>query len=128
MPYLPLAKDIAANTPLIAHKTNANEIVLLDSYNYINKMVVYQKRSTKMTKAKTLHAVSDGKVLRPEEAVNLEPNVRYLVTIEREEAIGVQSLWDVLSEFSGTVEGPRDWSEEHDHYLYGTPKRGKGRR
>ena len=81
-----------------------------------------------MTKAKTLHAVSDGKVLRPEEAVNLEPNVRYLVTIEREEAIGVQSLWDVLSEFSGTVEGPRDWSEEHDHYLYGTPKRGKGRR
>ncbi|NQE54286.1 hypothetical protein C5S29_11890 [ANME-1 cluster archaeon GoMg3.2] len=25
---------------------------------------------------------------------------------------------DVLSEFFGTVEGPRDWSEEHDHYLY----------
>ena len=66
-----------------------------------------------MTKAKTVHAVSDGKVLRPEEAVNLEPNVRYLVTIEREEAIGEHSLLDVLSEFSGTVEGPRDWSEEH---------------
>ena len=128
MSYFPLAKDIVANTPLIAHKTNAKEIVLLYSYNYINKKVVYQKWSTKMTKAKTLHAVSDGKVLRPEEAVNLEPNVRYLVTIEREEAIGEQSLWDVLSEFSGTVEGPRDWSEEHDHYLYGTPKRGKGRR
>ena len=113
MSYLPLAKDIAANTPLIAHKINAKEIVLLYSYKYINKKIVYQKWSTKMTKAKTLHAVSDGKVLRPEEAVNLEPNVRYLVTIEREEAIGEHSLLDVLSEFSGTVEGPRDWSEEH---------------
>ena len=76
MSYLPLAKDIAANTPLIAHKINAKEIVLLYSYKYINKKIVYQKRSTKMTKAKTLHAVSDGKVLRPEEAVNLESNVR----------------------------------------------------
>ena len=44
----------------------------------------------------------------------MEPNARYLVTIERKEEIGEQkSLWDVLSEFSGTVEGPRDWSEEH---------------
>jgi len=43
----------------------------------------------------------------------LEPNARYLVTIERKEKIGEQSLWDVPSEFSGTVEGPRDWSEEH---------------
>jgi len=31
-------------------------------------------------------------------------------------------------ECKGTFKiGPRDWSEEHDHYLYGTPKRGKDR-
>ena len=59
-------------------------------------------------------------------AVDLEPNARYLVTIERKEERGEQSLWDVLSRFSGTVEGPEDWSEEHDHYVYGTPKHGKG--
>jgi len=81
-----------------------------------------------MTGTKTLHAVFDGKVLKPEKAANLEPNVRYLVTIERKEETGKQSLWDVLSEFSGKVEGPKDWSEEHDHYLYGTPKHRKGRR
>ena len=84
-----------------------------------------------MTGTKTLHAIFDGKVLKPENAANLEPNVRYLVTIEpeRKEETGKQSLWDVLSEFSGTVEGPEDWSEEHDHYLYGTPRRhGKGQR
>jgi hypothetical protein len=81
-----------------------------------------------MIKTKTLHAVFDGKVLKPEGSVDLERDVRYLVAIEREEAMGKQSLWDVLSEFSGMVEGPEDWSEEHDHYLYGVPKREKGRR
>ena len=79
-----------------------------------------------MTGTKTLHPVFEGKALRPkgEEAVNFEP----LLTTERKEETGKQSLWDVLSELSGTVEGPKDWSEEHDHYLYGTPKRGKRRR
>ena len=81
-----------------------------------------------MIKTKTLHAVFDGKVLKPEGAVDLEQNVRYIVTIERKEAVGKQSLLDVLSKFSGTIEGPKDWSEEHDHYLYGVPKREKGHR
>lgn len=31
-------------------------------------------------------------------------------------------LWDFLEETAGTVEMPADWSSEHDHYLYGTPK------
>jgi predicted DNA-binding antitoxin AbrB/MazE fold protein len=34
---------------------------------------------------KTLRAVFDGAVLRPEEPVDLQPNQRYLVTIERED-------------------------------------------
>lgn len=79
-----------------------------------------------MARPKRLHAVFEGNVLKPEAAVDLEPNARYLVTIERQEERGEQSLWDVLSRFSGTVEGPEDWSEEHDHYVYGIPKRGKG--
>ena len=36
------------------------------------------------------------------------------------------NVWDVLSKYAGTVEGPEDWSEEHDHYLYGVSKREKG--
>ncbi len=79
-----------------------------------------------MIKTKILHAIFDGKVLRPEEPVDLELNARYLVTIESKEAIDKKSVWEVLSEFSGKVEGPKDWSQEHDHYLYGVPKREKG--
>jgi len=32
-------------------------------------------------------------------------------------------LWKFLERIAGTVEMPADWSSEHDHYLYGTPKR-----
>ena len=35
--------------------------------------------------AKSVRAVFDGQVLRPEEPVDLKTNARYLVTIEREE-------------------------------------------
>ena len=31
--------------------------------------------------------------------------------------------WDVLEALAGTIEAPSDWSIEHDHYLYGIPKR-----
>jgi hypothetical protein len=76
--------------------------------------------------SKTLHVIFDGKVLRPEGPVDLEPNAHYVVTIEREEQSGTQDLWNVLGSLTGKVEGPEDWSQEHDHYLYGTPKREKG--
>jgi len=33
--------------------------------------------------------------------MDLEPNVRYLITIERKEKTGHQNLWDTLSEFPG---------------------------
>ena len=76
--------------------------------------------------SKTLHVVFDGKVLRPEEPVDLKPNTHYVVTIEHEEKLGIQNLWDVLGDLTGKVEGPEDWSQEHNHYLYSTPKRKKG--
>ncbi len=34
--------------------------------------------------AKTVRAIFDGEVLRPEQPVDLEPNMTYVVTIERE--------------------------------------------
>lgn len=30
--------------------------------------------------------------------------------------------WQAISNLAGTVDAPKDWSSEHDHYLYGTPK------
>lgn len=33
--------------------------------------------------------------------------------------------WAVLRSMTGTLEGPADWSQELDHYVYGAPKRGE---
>jgi len=51
------------------------------------------------------------------------PNVRYLITIEGEEKMDQRDLWDLLSDLTGAIKAPEDWSEEDDHYLYGVPKR-----
>ena len=76
---------------------------------------------------RTLTAVFDGEVLRPDGTLDLKPNARYRVTVEDEiEMAEEQSAWDVLEQLAGTVDAPADWATEHDHYLYGSPKRGKG--
>jgi len=32
------------------------------------------------------------------------------------------NAWDVLEALTATIEAPSDWSSQHNHYLYGTPK------
>ncbi len=75
--------------------------------------------------AKTVVAIFDGQVLRPEAALDLEPNARYQLTIEPLEAQvnGAEgNAWDTLARLAGSIEAPADWSSQHDRYLYGTPK------
>ncbi len=72
----------------------------------------------------TLTAVFDGDVLRPDSQTGLEPNTRYVITIQSVvPTVAEGDAWDVLEALTGTLEAPNDWSSEHDHYLYGTPKR-----
>lgn len=67
--------------------------------------------------------VFDGEVLRPDLPLDLAPNTSYLVTIqELQEPPPSIDVWDVLEALTGTVDAPQDWSSEHDHHLYGTPK------
>lgn len=77
-----------------------------------------------------VHAVFDGKVFYPEEPVELEINGHYVLNIEpvkKEKSIennrNVESdaAFDLASLAVKT--GIADLATEHDHYLYGTPKR-----
>lgn len=68
----------------------------------------------------------DGLTFHPEEAVLLEPNNRYLIQIisQADQTQKVDNnAWDILEEMTGTYEAPKDWSSEHDYYLYGTSKK-----
>jgi hypothetical protein len=50
--------------------------------------------------------------------------VRVRPVEERPESEKPESLRDMLLSFAGTVEGlPSDMALNHDHYLYGTPKK-----
>lgn len=68
----------------------------------------------------------DGKAFHPEKTLNLEPNTRYTIQIiSTQETVETteKNAWDLLEEMAGTYPAEEDWSTEHDHYLYGAPKR-----
>ncbi len=83
---------------------------------------------------KTLHARFDGEALHPEEPLPLAPNTRVLVTVEsgvEEEELadaGIPLPAGVVPgapysflKYAQTLqlEGPEDWSERLEDYLYG---------
>jgi hypothetical protein len=51
----------------------------------------------------------------------VEVTLRAEPSVEEEHAQG--DALALLEKLIGTVEAPSDWAAEHDHYLYGTPKR-----
>jgi hypothetical protein len=72
---------------------------------------------------KTLRAIFDGEVLRPEEPVDLKPNARYVVTIEREEVGAEAGETDdyPLTKIGrlATDMGVTDLSSRHSWYAHG---------
>ncbi|MCL0078518.1 antitoxin family protein [Dehalococcoidia bacterium] len=76
---------------------------------------------------KRLHAVFDGKVLKPEESVDLEVGKRYVLTIEPKQKIPdvkEDPAFDLSSLAVKTnISDLASLAREHDHYLYGIPKR-----
>ncbi len=76
----------------------------------------------------TFSVIFDGEVLRPEKPLDLVPNTRYLIVVQLALPLELENetpgdVYDLLQSLAGTYDGPEDWSAEHDHYLYGTPKR-----
>jgi hypothetical protein len=51
-----------------------------------------------------------------------EQVLKFVVTLRQQHLQTSGDAWNVLESLMGTVEAPADWSTEHDHYLYGTPK------
>ena len=75
---------------------------------------------------KTLEAVFDGEVFRPESKIGLMPHKHYILIVsEKAEEPSDSNAWDILGRLTGSVEAPEDWAREHDHYLYGVPRKGK---
>jgi predicted DNA-binding antitoxin AbrB/MazE fold protein len=67
----------------------------------------------------TLEAIFDGKVLRPERPLTLEPNTRVRVTIETVQLAAEKATSFLRTARSLNLDGPPDWATNLDIYLYG---------
>ncbi|MDT4895182.1 MAG: hypothetical protein QOH25_259 [Acidobacteriota bacterium] len=70
--------------------------------------------------SKTLEAIFDGEVLRPDEPIEMEPNTRVRLTIESVNVSEKEPKSFLQTARSLNLHGPSNWSERLDEYLYGT--------
>lgn len=40
-----------------------------------------------------------------------------------EPLLSKRSVWEVLDLYAGSVDAPADWATQHDHYIYGSPRK-----
>ncbi len=76
----------------------------------------------------TLRVHFDGKVLVPDEPVDLPVNCALEVQVkplesDRIEERPLMKLVKLLEELPDNPDWPSDGAAQHDHYLYGLPKR-----
>ena len=64
----------------------------------------------------------DGAVIVPDEPLSLLPGQRLRVEIETIDG-KVPRFADLLDLEADVADAPSDLANQHDHYLYGTPKR-----
>ena len=65
----------------------------------------------------TIEAVYENGVLKPKEPLALAEGTQVRV------AVSTLDESDPLAAVIGIGEGPADGADQHDHYIYGTPKR-----
>ncbi len=66
---------------------------------------------------KTLEATFDGKVLHPDEPLELAPDTRVRITIETTDESEKQSVSFLKTARTLNLEGPTDWSERFEGYI-----------
>jgi hypothetical protein len=75
----------------------------------------------------TVTAIYANGVIRPVVAVELPENHEVRLSIERVKPAGghpaLRRLLEIAGRYPDNPNSPTDFSEQHDHYLYGTPKR-----
>lgn len=70
----------------------------------------------------TVKAHFDGKVLIPDEPVNLPANCAVELEVRPISDKPLLALATQLEQLPGHGDWPEDGAGQHDHYLYGTPK------
>jgi hypothetical protein len=79
----------------------------------------------------TVNAHFDGRVIIPDEPLNLPPNQALIVQIEPVGGTGEltkePALTWLATNAAESLTQPTDLADQHDHYLYGLPLKGTQR-
>lgn len=105
-------KGGAAFSPARPHK-----LIIHEGYDHQIQEVVFRV-------TKTLKVLFDGAVFRPTGPVDLEAGKKYTITVKlspEDPDVDKDPAFDIAS-LAVDTHIP-DLAAEHDHYLYGTPKR-----
>ncbi len=68
---------------------------------------------------RTIYGTFDGEVVRFEEPVELAPNTRVRVTVDEPSGAADRPYSFLEAALEMDLQGPADWSERIDDYLYG---------
>jgi len=131
--------DSASSPEVTAFETNvaskpkpypsADEITSPQQNRIGESIAVYGSPKEKTFEAnknyEELYAIFDGEVLRPEGKFDLDLNARYKVIIEKTVSRFPEIKNRALRRIAARAipMGIRDFAEQHDHYLYGVPKK-----
>ena len=72
---------------------------------------------------KVINATFDGKVLCPESPIKIKPNTRVRLTIETFEKPEKKKKSFLQTAKSLKIDGPSDWSDKFEEYLYDKDKK-----
>ncbi len=72
---------------------------------------------------KAIRAIFDGHSFQVTDPVDISPNSECLIYVEEVHPQKTGDAIDFLFSIAGSAHGPSDQALEHDHYLYGTPKK-----
>jgi len=74
-----------------------------------------------------INAIYENGVFRPIDTVDLPNNMQVRLTYEPIKASGghpaLKRLLEIAERYPTNPDSPTDRAAQHDHYLYGTPKR-----
>jgi predicted DNA-binding antitoxin AbrB/MazE fold protein len=77
--------------------------------------------------AMTVQAIYDNGVFRPLDVVELPDQMKVQLTVEPANSGGghpaLMRLLEIARRYPDDPDSPTDLAAQHDHYLYGTPKR-----
>ncbi|MCA1915956.1 hypothetical protein [Methanospirillum hungatei] len=75
--------------------------------------------------SKAIRATYDGKSFQASDPVDIAPNSECLIYSEEILQKKNRGRYRFFIQYCRNAQGPDDQSIEHDHYLYGTLKKGK---